>query len=107
MIERTSPSWVMVGEERAPDHVMLYASNTLTSAELKVEIGDLAPWDMDGPFVTVPKIYTLEASMDQIVVIHARDWASAFKSLFEQWNPEPDRTQITGRVALPHANDTP
>lgn len=108
MIERTSPNWVMVGEQRAPDNVTLYASNTLTSAELRVEIDDLAPWDLDGPFVTISKTYTLEASMNQIVMIQARDWHSAFRSLFEQWNPEPDeRPQITGRVALPHASDTP
>lgn len=108
MIERTSPNWVMVGEQRAPDHVMLYASNTLTSAELRCEIGDIGPWDLYGPFVTVSKTYALEASMDQIVVIHARDWPSAFQSLFEQWNPGPDdRPQIAGRVALPHGTDTP
>lgn len=108
MIDRTSPNWVMIGEERGSDHVMLYASNTLTSAELRVEMGDIiGPWDLDGPFVTVSKVYTLEATMDQIVVIHARDWPSAFKSLFEQWSPEPgEPARITGRAALPAA-DTP
>jgi hypothetical protein len=55
--------------------------------------------------VSATKVYTVEATMDQIVMIHAQDWPSAFQSLFREWNPEPDAgaPQIPGRTGLPRA----
>jgi hypothetical protein len=36
MVKRhMSPSWVMLGVQESPNHVILFASNTLVSAELE------------------------------------------------------------------------
>lgn len=81
------PGWVMFGVERGPDAVCLYASKTLTKAELEAEVQEFSVWNWQEP-IRQRTTFTITATMDNFVAIQATNWPSAFRALFSQWGPE-------------------
>jgi hypothetical protein len=89
----TAPGWVMFGEQNASTGVTLYASNTLTRAELVHEIDHNEYWPAS--LVSERRTLALTAAMNNLVVIRAADWPDAFHKLFQRWSPEPARRELT------------
>lgn len=103
------PGWVMCGAELDDGTVCLYASNTLSHAELEAEVDDFGSWGSPVP-IAQRKTYTITATMKSLVVLHAADWPSAFRALFNQWSPDADTsspTQIGARALQIPGADTP
>lgn len=91
--EFLTPDWVMIGIPQSDGTVCLMASKELTRAELVAErdwegaIGSLSDY-----YAYLPEMqYRVTAEMKTFVLIIAADYTAAFRSLFEQWTPEPAR----------------
>jgi hypothetical protein len=95
------PAWVMFGVE-LPDRVCLYASRTLTRAELEARAEE-DNWDIFLNRRILPPVeYELHATFDDFVVIFGDTWADCFNNLQNHWSPpspKPAR-QIPARHAL-------
>lgn len=85
----TRPAWVMAGEDNGPAGVTLWASTTLTEAELtrEIDFGDVMS-QVDGRIYPHRQRITLTASMSHLVAIRADDWPDAFRKLFHTWSPQ-------------------
>ncbi|AYD84639.1 hypothetical protein SEA_PAITO_55 [Mycobacterium phage Paito] len=93
------PDFVMVGGQQ-DGKVYLLASKTLTEVELRMERDRLdnrygwpKPWGPERHFVT--------AEMRDYVMVVGDSYAEAFRTLFEEWSPEPEpRPAIDGLRAV-------
>jgi hypothetical protein len=88
------PDFVMVGVQNGAGGVLLFASMSLTDAELRREVQafDLVP--VAGRVASIPRMdITVTAKMLDFTVIHADSYGEAVQSLQEQWarnqQPEP------------------
>lgn len=83
------PDFVIVGVRKPGGGVMLFASVTLTQAELKRETDPLDPFDFvptPGGLARLPKEdITVSAKMRDFTLIHADSYPEALRSLHEQW----------------------
>lgn len=85
------PDFVMVGMSRPGGGVILFASLTLTEAELKHEVGKarhvpITP-NPDGPFARIPdRRITVRAEMQDFTQIVADTYPAAMQTLQEQWS---------------------
>ena len=95
------PDFVMVGGQH-DGKVYLFASKTLTEAELRVEADELdhyPEWWM--PRQPPRYRHYVTAEMRDFVQVVADTYAEAFATLFEQWTPEPaTRTEIGAQPAI-------
>jgi hypothetical protein len=95
------PAWVMFGVE-LPDRVCLYASRTLTQAELELKVED--NWYIFSDWWSFPprNEYELHATFDDFVVITGDTWADCFNDLQNHWSPSSPKParQIPARHAL-------
>lgn len=86
-----APDWVIVGTPTSDGGVRLFASLTLTRAELKREMDgfDLIPIfpNPNSRPARVPRVkITITAEMRDFTQILADDYPSAMRSLMEQWS---------------------
>jgi hypothetical protein len=99
------PDWVMIGIGQPDGSVSLVASKEMTRAELEYETDteEVRSWGSWEPLrVQTTAVYRLTAEMRAWVWITAPDYASAFATLFEQWQPgRAQRPEIGGRRELP------
>lgn len=87
----------MLGVEHG-DHVELFASSSLTQAQLESETERLFdPLDPYG-FRQIPgrTMHTITAVTPEMVMVRAITWEEALRTLFGQWRP-PDRQAIEAR----------
>ena len=94
------PDWVVLGTPTdEPGRVRVYASKTLTYAELRalarVRISVGVPGL--GPEVLLQRL-TLTAELQSYVVVEADSYAEAFASLVGIWNPEPIPSEFDPRL---------
>jgi hypothetical protein len=92
----TRPRWVMAGDDNGPDGVTLWASNTLTQAELceEIDFGDV--WQhLDREIYHRRRSFLLTAAMIDLVMIRADDWPQAFRRLFDAWSPGDAAKELT------------
>ncbi|GAA3877969.1 hypothetical protein GCM10022243_48340 [Saccharothrix violaceirubra] len=93
---RSIPSWVMFGVER-PGHVVLFASNELTQAELRSHVlGEPLLWESS----PVEWEYVLTTTTSSFVKILAPDWPAAFKGPFARWSPDAQNRDTTNPAGL-------
>jgi hypothetical protein len=96
------PDFVMVGVQNGAGGVLLFASMTLSSAELRREV------DRDDPFdyvdtghgvARLPKErISVTAEMRDFTLIHAESYGAAIKTLHEQWSR---KAQVPGNALPP------
>lgn len=94
---RSRPDFVMLGTT-VEDGVLLIASDTLTSAEIEQRWDqiEVTTWG-DNRRRHVPGLRwcELHAEMHDLHVIHAPNYAEAFRNLFADWTPPtPERKAI-------------
>jgi hypothetical protein len=98
--DRSTPDWVMLGVPTPNGQVAIYASKELNHAELTHETDedDLREW-LAWPVSRVPRQrIELTVEMRTYVVITADTYAQAFRVLFDEWSPEPGRSELEPAV---------
>lgn len=77
------PDWVMFGVQER-DSVLLYASRSLTQAQLEHEY--FPGWST--------QLLTFTITMNDYVIVNAPTYTEAFKTLFGQWSPEQEPLEL-------------
>jgi hypothetical protein len=92
------PDWVMCGMPQPGDTgwVRLLASKELNQAELTAQMQYPETFGIFPAPSIVTQRYTLTAEARTFIVIDAPDYPTAFRSLFEDWTPEPAARPAVG-----------
>jgi hypothetical protein len=101
------PDWVLMGARNtSPDAFgtdrafMVFASSSLTYAELKATVRRVDFWDSP---VTIPLShdYELSCHMQQVQIAYGATFQEAIAKLFGQWNPDAPKPALeSGPLAL-------
>lgn len=96
-----TPDWVMFGINQGPDGVALYASKSLTKAEM-MQVLDLNGFSVYGDhprYVDQLSEYRLilNAQMHEFVVVIASTYQKALENLFKSWSADADDNDPTAR----------
>lgn len=96
------PDFVMVGSHLPNGKVCLFASKSLTEAELRTESEEFDSLDHRYNTTTFePRYrYFVTAEMRDWVQVVADDYAEAFRILFERWTPTGGQPQLENRLEL-------
>lgn len=93
----TRPDFAMVGGQ-SDGKFYIIASKTLTQAELRWEADYLEPLYFGAGRMLDRQFYTLTAEMRDITMTVGDSYAEAFRTLFDEWSPEPDRPALPAPV---------
>lgn len=94
------PDWVMFGVSCPPNGVALYASSTLSQAELDAHVEEVPYWEEVDAFASrapLVRSFSIRSVMAEIVCVVAPDYATALRRLLTEWSPDGHASQ----VALP------
>jgi hypothetical protein len=98
--DQSTPDWVMLGVPTPNGQVAVYASKELNHAELTHETEmDEYLWLWSDLIQRVPRRrIELTVEMRTYVVVIADTYAEAFRILFDEWSPEPARSELEPAV---------
>lgn len=87
------PDFVVFGVPLDDGTVMLYASNELSEIELRHEVENAFLEEEYHLFSPPVDHFFLSTQMRSIVVIHAINYAAAFRALMDSWQPPPRKRE--------------